>query len=257
MLENIDDKLSVMTVIGQPINFVATKKCGQTFVQNLLYFIEHNKEICDPQRINMNGTISVQSIARDQVNDEVSFYIVRNPTDRFFSLYFDNLIGDSTRQFPWLRKKLHKNRGFHLGTDLTIMQHQKNCRALIAFLEQKMKNLPSKRAKLHWRPQVDFLADAICFGMTPILLEDLENQLLQIANGRIKFLEEAFIALPRFHQSNRFIQQEDLLTEELERRLLVLYAHDYQLYENAKHFWSDTDSSLDLIPHKFLGNMSW
>jgi len=82
---------------------------------------------------------------------------------------------------------------------------------------------------------------AIRFGLQPLLLENLNEQLLQIADGRIVGLEEAMQALPHRNSSSKPYSIEEILTPEIARRISDLYGDDQALYERVKTAWDTTN----------------
>lgn len=76
--------------------------------------------------------------------------------------------------------------------------------------------------------------------MRPLLLEDLDKQLIQIAGGRIKGLEVAMEAVPLRNYSSKPFTLDEILTPETAQRISALYAADQALYERVKMAWRET-----------------
>ena len=81
---------------------------------------------------------------------------------------------------------------------------------------------------------------AIRFGLQPLLLENLDEQLLFIADGRVDRLEKAMKMLPHRNSSNKPYTIKEILTPEIAQRISGLYAADQALYERIKTAWDTT-----------------
>ncbi len=235
-----DETIRCFTATEHPINCVAITKIGRTYLRNLLYILEHEKEYHDPLKIHTKGASSLSDLTKREAANEVSFFVIRNPVDRFFSLYFDKIYGTGTHSFPWVAKRLVQHRGFVHEANLTAEQHQANCLALLGYINLKFETESLPDINSHWSPQVEMAKKAIRFGLQPLLLEDLEQQLLHIAHGRIDGLEKAMQAMPHRNSSPKPYSKEEILTPEIARRISDLYGDDQALYERVKTAWRET-----------------
>ena len=232
-----EPRLQVVSARNHPFNFVISLKVGSTFLRNLVYYLDHGTPYSQVER-DFPKDLLKRELTREELARGVSFFVVRDPVDRFFSLYFDKAIGSEEARFPWLREVLIKNRVFHEGPDWTIAQHRENCDSLLAYVSLRVRGKLKNPINHHWSKQIIRLENAIKFGLKPLLLEDLENQLLTIADGRIDGLEEAINSVTTRNRSPRPVQKEDILTPELQLKIDSLYAEDTQLYELVKAGWS-------------------
>lgn len=225
---------------GYPINCVVTLKSGGTYLRNLLYRLEHGQSYEAPLKIHTEGASTTSDLTKAELANEVSFFVVRDPVDRLFSLYFDKVYGTGKHSFAWITERLVAHRGFVQGDNLTLEQHQNNVVALLQYIARKFSTENNDQLNQHWSPQV-FAADkAIRFGLQPLLLENLEQQLLQIAGGRIEGLEVAMLAMPHQNRSAKPFTVAELLTPEIAQRISALYGDDQALYERVKAGWRDT-----------------
>ena len=233
----IEPRLPVTSAQNHPFNFVISLKVGSTFLRNLVYYLDNGEAYSAVER-NFPKDLLRRSLTREQLANEVSFYVVRDPVDRFFSLYFDKAIGSEDARFPWLRQTLIKNRTFHEGPDWTIEQHRENCDSLLAYVGLRVRGRVNEgRINQHWSKQIIRLENAIKFGLKPLTLDNLEHQLLTIADGRIDGLETAISNVTTRNRSPRPVQKEDILSPELQYKIDTLYAEDTQLYELVKTGW--------------------
>ncbi len=235
-----DETIRCFTAVGHPINCVAISKSGRTYLRNLLYLLEHDKEYPDPLKIHTERASSHSNLTKRSAAQEVSFFVIRDPVARFFSLYFDKIYGTGDHSFPWIAKRLVAHRGFVLGDNLTVAQHRTNCLAVLEYIDHKFKTKALQDLNPHWRPQVEKAKKAIRFGLHPLLLENLEEQLLVISGGRVEGLERAMQALPQRNRSPKPYTIEEIMTPEIAHKISGLYGDDQALYERVKMAWDTT-----------------
>jgi hypothetical protein len=235
-----DETMRCFTASKHPINCIAISKIGRTYLRNLLYILEHEKEYHEPLKIHTKGASSVSELTKSELEKEVSFFVIRDPVERFFSLYFDKTYGTGEHSFPWIAKRLVKHRGFVHEENLTIDQHRANCLALLGYINRKFETEALPDINSHWSPQVEMAKKAIRFGLQPLLLENLDEQLLHIADGRIDGLETAMQAFPHRNRSPKPYSTGEILTPEIAQRISGLYAADQALYERVKTAWDTT-----------------
>lgn len=233
--------LRVMTAGTLPLYCVTTPKVGCTYLKNLFYFLEHQKVHDDPLRIHDKSETSV-SLTEGGAQDfakGAGFFVVRDPADRFFSLYFEKVYSTGPQSFPWVAKRLTERRDYIAGPGISLEQHRINCLALLGFLKYHFTKDTVEKTNAHWRPQIETAKKVAGFGLKPLLLEKLDEQLLQIADGRIEGLADAMAASAR-NTSDRLFTNAELLTPEISERISALYASDQALYERVKSGWDQT-----------------
>ncbi|MHA1129106.1 MAG: sulfotransferase family 2 domain-containing protein [Alphaproteobacteria bacterium] len=235
-----DETVRCFTATKHPINCIAISKIGRTYLRNLLYLLEHEKEYHEPLNIHTKGASSIGELTKAALAKEVSFFVVRDPVERFFSLYFDKTYGTGEHSFPWIAKRLVKHRGFVHEENLTVDQHRVNCLALLGYINRKFETEALPDINSHWSPQVEMAKRAIRFDLQPLLLENLNEQLLYIADGRIDGLEKAMQTLPHRNSSSKPYSISEILTPEIAQRISGLYADDQALYERVKMAWDTT-----------------
>jgi len=241
-----DETLRCFTATDHPINCIAIPKIGRTYLRNLLYILENNEQYHDPIGIHTKGASTTSDLIKSELGEGVSFFVIRNPVDRFFSLYFDKVYGTGEHSFPWVAKRLVEHRGFVHSPDLTVEQHRANCLALLGYINRKFETEKPADLNSHWAPQVEVAKRAIRFGLQPLLLENLDAQLITIAGGRIDGLEEAMEAAPQRNSSTKPYSIREILTPEIAQRISGLYAADQALYERVKMAWDTTGQPPEL-----------
>ncbi len=228
--------INVMTAKGHPIYCVTVNKCGRTYQRNMLHILETGEEFDDPMNIHTPEVTTTLKLTRDQLRDGVSYFVVRDPVDRFFSLYFEKVIGKGPNAFPWVAERLKTHRVFHDGDNLTIDQHRENCDSLLKFVAFRIRRDKGK-VNPHWKPQFAVTGKAALFGMTPILLSDFRTQLVQVANGRIAGLEAVLQSMEQHNRSEKPVSKDDILTPEFADRIRAVYPRDQALYQRVREGW--------------------
>lgn len=236
-----DQTLCVMTAGALPLYCVTTPKVGCTYLKNLFFYLENGKAHPEPLRIHddQEPNISRAVLGVKELAQGISFFVVRDPVDRFFSLYFEKVYNIGPQSFPWIAKRLVERRDYIAGPDISLEQHRINCIALLGFLKYHFTKDTVAKTNAHWRPQVETAKKVAGFGLTPLLLERLDEQLLQIADGRISGLAEA-MAISGRNTSDRLFTNAEILTPEIANLISALYASDQALYERVKAGWDQT-----------------
>ncbi len=229
-------RLTVTSARTQPLNCVIPLKSGSTFLRNLIWVLDHGTPFSPDPRA-FPDTLYSRTLTRAELAQEVSFCVLRDPIERFFSLYFDKAIGPEATRFGWISKTLKANRIFHDSPDLSLSQHRENCLSLTLFIKARLGGATKGPINPHWNTQIKRVTGALKFGMTPLLLDQLEPQLLHIANGRIAGLPAAMNMVVSRNHAKRAVSAQDILTPDLYAHIAALYPADIQLYDLVKTGW--------------------
>src|SRR5690606_6540446 len=81
-----------------------------------------------------------------------SFVILRDPVDRFLSIYFDKVVGPGQHRFIPLRKTLVDGHGL-MEAPQTVADHRHNCHILARWIARNLIGPSELRRDPHWRPQ--------------------------------------------------------------------------------------------------------
>lgn len=239
-------KLNVLTTHTQNLNVVVMQKAGCTYLRNLTYRLDHGRAHPDPAQIAADECLFHASKTAEEMADGVNVIVLRDPYARFFSLYFDKVWGEGQQAFPWIAKKLAQNRKFRRSRDLSQAEHHDNCCRVLGYLQQRFEERAPEDLNPHWQPQIIKVNRARPFGVTPILLEDIDRQLAQVAAGRIKGLDDAIGAKPYRNATEKPITMEDLLSPWIKERLQALYGEDIALFERVKAAWDGAETPPEL-----------
>ncbi|HEU0221602.1 MAG TPA: sulfotransferase family 2 domain-containing protein [Paracoccaceae bacterium] len=229
--------ISLTTTHRYPVHFLAIPKAGCTFLRNLFYLLDHGRPHPDPLAIQADGCLVSEKVAADGHRGR-AFLVLRNPIDRFFSLYFDKVIGPGPHAFPWIAANLAERRGFHSGRRLGLAQHRENCDRLIGFIASQIARDGAGAVNGHWRPQVEFAARARPFGLRALTLEGLADQLPRHLGQLVPDLPALMARLDARNPSARPAKAEAILDERLESRILAVYGPDRELWSRVTEAWA-------------------
>jgi len=239
-------KLRVISAGNRPLYCVTTPKVGCTYLKNLFYILEHGKAYHAPGLIHGSGENARQDMSESELSGTASFFVVRDPADRFFSLYFDKIYGTGPQAFQWITKRLIEKRGFVAGPDISLKQHQQNCMGFLGYLEHKFATQDPEHLNPHWRPQIITAKRVLPFGLKPLLLDNLEEQLQHISGGQIPELKDAMGKVSDRNRTTRAYINSEILTPIMAQRISTLYSDDQALYERVKSGWAKTGEPPEL-----------
>ncbi len=231
-----EERLTVTSPNSQPLNYLVSLKVGSTYLRNLIYVLDHGKVFSEIER-DFPRELPSREMTRTELAAETSFFVVRDPVARFFSLYFDKAIGKAGSRFPWMVEILVTNRVFHDKPDLTIEEHRENCMSLLGFINVRLRGHIKGAINPHWNKQIVRAETGLKFGMKPLMLDRLDQQLLHIADGRVDGLEAAMAMIKTRNRSPRPVEAEDIMTPEIYAKISALYPEDIQLYDLVKTGW--------------------
>ena len=229
-------RITLTSAQSQPFNCMISLKVGSTFLRNLIWLLDHGTPYSTDEKAFPSGLPS-RTLTRAELADQVAFFVVRDPIARFFSLYFDKIVGKPENRFHFITDKLKEHRVFHDGTDLTPDQHRENCMSLLGFISVRLRGQMKGPINPHWNKQITRLTPAIEIGLTPLMLEKLEPQLLQISAGKVDGLAEALAKVRSRNRSPKPITVDEVLTSEIYQKICSLYPEDIQLYDLVKTGW--------------------
>lgn len=222
------------------LHYLPIQKCGCTFVKNLIWRIEYGTPFENQIRVHdaedkitrssdLGFTLDMMS------QQERAFVVIRNPVDRFFSLYMDKIVGEGHRRFPPLRAVLVEQYGLD-PYPATIEAHQANCRILIAWIDKNLKKSLDLSVDPHWTPQAWRMNVVRKADLKIILLEDLREGLRLLLGSVIPDIDEAMQQLSR-NESAKSFSRKAILLPEIRKEINKIYWEDRWMYERAKNFY--------------------
>lgn len=236
------------------IAYLVIPKCGCTFVKNVLWMIINGKPHDVPQRVHDSDSsfLRASSVFEDFGNissEPLAFSVLRNPVDRFLSLYFDKIIGEGREKFVPLADFLIKSRGL-IGDPLTIFDHRHNLHVLLSWLEENLSIGGELSKNPHWTPQSDRANIMRAFDLRILVVDQLTFGLELLMRERVSNIRNILDVAER-NESVRTVEKNVILIDDIRRRINKLYATDRFLYRKAAAAWEAIDvrsADADQIP---------
>lgn len=240
----------LFTVPGGALFYLVIPKCGCTFVKNVLWEIHHGTRHPKPKRIHDADDAFLRAPAvvqndKDVIQSERAFVVLRNPIDRFLSLYFDKVIGDGWQTYVPLRQTLID----HYGLDpapATLHQHRENCARLVRFLADNLGDGAHLPREAHWTPQSDRQNIMKRFDLKILLTDQLTDHMNSLLAGLNPHYAQ-IVARAEQYGSGRQALGRSVLHLETRKRINTLYARDRSIYKSARGLWHPLKSRGDCL----------
>ena len=225
-----------------PIHYLVIPKCGCTFIKNFLWTLENEGVHSDGLRIHDDDSRFLRAdelglSVDDIIKREHAFTVVRNPIDRFFSLYSDKVIGDGHQRFVPLRRVLSENHGLDVNAD-TIDAHRANCDILINWLGRNLEKPQEIDNDSHWTPQVYRQNLMKTFRLKMLMLHKLDEQLPLLLQDIVPETKVIMQGKER-NKTSAGVSRDDVLDKELRSTINEIYAGDRKLFNQTRKLWQD------------------
>ncbi len=235
---------SLLSCRTLPIRYLFIPKCGCTFVKNLIWRLDHGTDYPNPPRIHERtrdfARVSQFNLTLEEVRAEpYSFVILRDPVDRFMSLYFDKVVGEGYRKFVGLRAVLRDNHGLNVEA-ATPAEHLANCHIMIDWVENNLTKSNEIGRDPHWTPQ-HFRTEIIrAFDMKVLPLSGLDSHLTLLLSDVVPDIADVLGKLERYTTNSGDIKRQ-VLDEALTTRIRTVYARDHANYVQLRKVWREID----------------
>jgi hypothetical protein len=227
-----------------PIHYLVIPKCGCTFVKNFLWTLENGDAHANGLRIHDDdsrfmraselGLTVEQIIAREH-----AFTVVRNPIDRFYSLYSDKVIGDGHKRFVPLRHVLQENHGLDVNAT-SVDAHRANCEILIDWLGRNLDAPQEIENDSHWTPQIYRQNLMKVFRLKTLMLNKLDEQLPLLLQDIVPETKSIMQGNER-NKTSTGVSRDDVLDKELRSKINEVYSGDRKLFNTTRKLWQDRD----------------
>jgi len=243
---NLSDKYTerLFSIRSLPLRYLVIPKCGCTFVKNLFWRLEHGSVYPDQLRIHdADGKFERASdfgLTADAVRlEDFAFTVLRNPVERFYSLYADKVVGNGHKKFVPLRKTLLSKYGLN-GSPSQIVQHQENCEILIDWIDCNLKSDCDIKKNPHWTPQSYRKNIMGAMNLKLLLVRDLNKHLPVLLGELVPNLTSIFAEL-EVNRSKKTVRMGEVLTVDLRKKINNVYREDRMLFQLTRDAWAKMD----------------
>lgn len=233
---------SLLSCKALPIRYLVIPKCGCTFVKNLLWRLDHGAAYANPPRIHERtrdfARVAQFNLTVDDVRaEDHCFVVLRNPVDRFLSLYFDKVVGEGYRKFVPLRAVLRENHDLNVDA-ATPKDHRSNCHILIDWIEANLSGPNEIGRDPHWTPQHFRMETIRAFDMKILTLGGLDASLSLLLSDLVPDIGPVLASLERYATSSKEMKNK-VLDPDLKARIIQVYKRDAENYDRLCKVWKD------------------
>lgn len=232
-----------------PVRYLAIPKCGCTFVKNLFWQIDNQSAIANPLRIHDRDadflrTSDLRLSLQDVRSEAHAFTIVRNPVDRFFSLYTDKVIGEGYKRFVPLRMILSEKYGLIVDPK-DKAEHNRNCHILIEWIEQNLSSKVDIHPEAHWTPQMYRKNIFKSADLRMVLMKNMNQRLHRFLEPVVPQVGSILHKLER-NRSTKRIKKLDVLDQKLRWKINKVYRRDRELFLALRNLDAQSPSKLSV-----------
>ncbi len=233
---------SLLSCKALPIRYLVIPKCGCTFVKNLIWQLDHGESYINPPRVHERtrdfARVSQFNLSVDEVRaEEHCFVVLRDPIDRFLSLYFDKVVGDGYRRFVPLRAILRENHALEVEP-ISAADHTSNCHILIDWIEANLSKGNEIGRDPHWTPQHFRMETIRAFDMKVLPIDGLDGHLTMLLTDVVPDIAQLLQKLERYASNSKKLKDQ-VLDASLKARILAVYQRDAENYEKLLQVWRE------------------
>ncbi len=230
-----------LIAVDQPrVLYLAIPKCGCTFVKNVLWFLVNEEFHSKPSRIHdddnqFRRAVDFEMSLEEIKNSQLAFTVVRNPVDRFLSLYFDKVIGIGRNNYVPLARILSERKGLDLVPS-TLSDHRRNLEVMIDWIEENLAHEVDLRKEAHWTPQSYRFEIMDAFSLKILTVDSLSVQLNTLLSPEVVGVD-SIISAAETNSSVKPVDKSSILTSGIRKKVNSVYAEDRRMYRRAKSHW--------------------
>ncbi len=235
---------SLLSCKALPIRYLVIPKCGCTFVKNLIWQLDHGESYINPPRVHERtrdfARVSQFNLSVDEVRaEDYCFVVLRDPVDRFLSLYFDKVVGAGYRKFVPLRAVLRENHALEVEP-VTGADHTSNCHILIDWIEANLTKGNEIGRDPHWTPQHFRMETIRAFDMKVLPINGLDAHLTLLLSDIVPDISQILEKLERYTTNSKEMKDK-VLDASLESRIIEVYKRDAENYGKLRSVWCEID----------------
>ncbi len=231
----------LFTTQRYPIFYLQITKCGCTFLRNLLYYLDNKRVHPDSSRIHSHEQdfLKADMIPRAVLLDSpYLFAVIRDPVDRFLSLYFDKLANRGSFYDHAMRARVSNAAGLDQSPELDLEGHRQNCLKTLYWFGLNLDTKRHGKPNPHWQRQSVRLSRMEGLKPRLLTLDDLSWQLPQLLAPIIPDIETAMSAVKSRNTTQKPFSRDEMLTPELEAAVYSVYRDDADRYARVRSEWA-------------------
>jgi len=222
-----------------PLFYLQITKCGCTFVRNLLYYIDHGVMHEDAGRIHSheNEFLKADLIPLPVLHaSPFLFAVIRDPIDRFLSLYFDKLVNSDSEADALMRARVAGAARLDLSPDLSLEGHRQNCFKALNWFGRNLDTNSEGKPNPHWQRQSVRLSRVESFDAKLLTLDGLSAQLETLLEPLVPDIARKISAVTTRNQSKKLFTRAEIMTLDLISAVHAVYGEDSIRYEEVRLF---------------------
>jgi hypothetical protein len=220
-----------------PLFYLKITKCGCTYLVNLLHVLDHGVPHPAGSRVHSHDADFVKAGLLPPAaitGSPFAFAVVRDPVDRFLSLYFDKIADVENANDAGMRRRVMRMAGIDVGPGTSLETHRDNCLKVLDFFADNLAGNTPGGINPHWQRQAVRLRRAQAFGLTLLTLDGLKWQLPALLAPLIPDITEKMAQVESRNRSKKPFSRAEIETPELAERVHSLYAADLEIYRRAR-----------------------
>jgi sulfotransferase famil protein len=232
----------VYTTQRFPIFYVQINKCGCTYLRNLLFLLDHDQVHPFSERVHsFDADFTKATMIPDQVlaASHYVFCAVRDPVDRFLSLYFDKLSDPENKRDNWMQKLFIKEAGLVRDDGLTLEEHRQNCLKALDWIDTNLAGNTEAKTNPHWQRQSRILARVSAASPFLLNLDDLSTQLPVILQPIIPDIAEKMDEITERNESRKPFSRAEMMDEALISAVAAVYPEDTRIISEVRADWAN------------------
>lgn len=225
--------------------FLGITKCGSTFLKNLFWRLNFGAIHPDPGRIHAydddfprGGTLSFEAVA----SESAYFVVVRHPVARFLSVYFDKFQEPLRPSAPTnVFRRIIGDMPAYDWSATSTEQHVVNLGIAIEALEFSLASKEKRFRNPHWAPQsrrVNRFAKPL--RLAALTVKSLDDQLGVLLSPTLPEIASMIAEVKKRNSGNKK-PKGVLVDAALERRILQLYAEDFEIWSQVSEGWASCE----------------
>lgn len=234
------------------VQYFVIPKCGCTFVKNVLWRIDNDFDHERPLRIHDDDFLFPRADTHGYSEKSIrlnpyAFTVLRNPVDRFVSLYFDKIVGEGHKEFVPLRRLLIEKYNMN-PKPITAEDHHANCMISLDWISKNLKHKVDIKPDPHWTPQSWRLDVMKTFDLKILVLHKLDQKISILLRPIVPNIQSVLAGIER-NKSKKPIGRDQLVDDELRSKVFQIYSTDIKLIKSARLYWDkNTPGHSDDIP---------